>query len=346
VAFVFVNNVNTTLADPITTSTQTTITLTSSAGLPTLSAGQILALTLNDAATQSQYEIVYVTDISGATLTVERGQEGTTATTWLAGDFAFCAVTAGELSDFATSGGIESITAGAGIEVTSGENPTISNTGILAISVGAGLSDSGGQSPTLQNTGVLSVTAGAGLSSSGGAQTPTLSVAGGTAGQPGSFAFNAGIVPMTLRYNYTSVITTCLTAGDGNPSTAPYITLAGSCRLDSGVDYTTGSGMTNQGDISVKVTPGAGAQTLSGVFFTGATMRVFLDGTLEVGPVTQTPGYDFSVTIPDDGAKHIVSFHVTLPSGSGTFFAAQVSAWLPQDATGAIDQTKIAYAGI
>ena len=216
-AFVFVNNVNTTLADPITTSTQTTITLTSSAGLPTLSAGQILALTLNDAATQSQYEIVYVTAISGATLTVERGQEGTTATTWLAGDFAFCAVTAGELSDFATSGGIESITAGAGIEVTSGENPTISNTGILAISVGAGLSDSGGQSPTLQNTGVLSVTAGAGLSSSGGAQTPTLSVAGGTAGQPGSFAFNAGIVPMTLRYNYTSVITTCLTAGDGNP---------------------------------------------------------------------------------------------------------------------------------
>ncbi len=344
-AFVFVNNVNTTLADPITTSTQTTITLTSSAGLPTLSAGQILALTLNDAATQSQYEIVYVTAISGATLTVERGQEGTTATTWLAGDFAFCAVTAGELSDFATSGGIESITAGSGIEVTPGENPTISNTGILAISVGAGLSDSGGQSPTLQNTGILSITAGAGLSSSGG-QTPTLSVAGGTAGQPGSFAFNAGIVPMTLRYNYTTVITTCLTSGDGNPSTYPWETFAGSHRLDSAIDTPSGSGQTVQSDFRLKVTPGAGAQTLTGIFVTGGTMRTFLDGTLVSGPTSDTTGYDFSFTIPDDGNTHIVSFHVTQPLSTSTYQRCSVSAFIPLNSAGSVDSTKFVYAGI
>ena len=101
--FVFANNVNTTLAAGIN-STATTITLTSSAHLPTLVAGEIFALTLNDAATQSVYEIVYVTAITGATLTVIRGQENTAAQSWLTNDYAYASNTAGILGSFIQSG--------------------------------------------------------------------------------------------------------------------------------------------------------------------------------------------------------------------------------------------------
>ena len=93
-AFVFANNVSTTLA-AASSSTSTTFTLASSTNLPTLASGQMMPLTLNDVATGLVYEIVYVTDISGATLTVERAQEGTTAQNWNVGDYAFVAPTAG-----------------------------------------------------------------------------------------------------------------------------------------------------------------------------------------------------------------------------------------------------------
>ena len=71
--FVFANNVNTTLSAPIS-ATATSITLTRSANLPTsIPSGDYFALTLNDAATRSVFEIVYATAISGSTLTVVRG---------------------------------------------------------------------------------------------------------------------------------------------------------------------------------------------------------------------------------------------------------------------------------
>ena len=91
--FVFVNNFSTTLAAALT-STATTATLASSTGLPTLASGQIMPLTLNDAATGQIYEILYVTAISGATLTIERAQEGTAAQAWAIGDYAKCMPTA------------------------------------------------------------------------------------------------------------------------------------------------------------------------------------------------------------------------------------------------------------
>lgn len=92
--FVFANNVQTTLSAPANSSA-TILTLASSANLPTLSAGQVLPLTLNDAATKLVYEIVYVTAISGTSLTVTRAQEGTGAQNWSVGDYAFCDQTAG-----------------------------------------------------------------------------------------------------------------------------------------------------------------------------------------------------------------------------------------------------------
>ncbi len=101
--FVFANNVSTTLSAPLAP-TDTTVTLASAAHLPSLPVGSYWALTLNDEATQSVFEIVYVSAISGTTLTVLRGQEGTSAQSWLVGDFAFGAVTAGELNNFLSVG--------------------------------------------------------------------------------------------------------------------------------------------------------------------------------------------------------------------------------------------------
>jgi len=91
--FVFVNNYKTTVASAFS-NVATSLTLASSVGLPTLSAGQVLPITLQDAATGLVYEICYATAITGATLTVTRAQEGTAAQNWLVGDRAYCAPTA------------------------------------------------------------------------------------------------------------------------------------------------------------------------------------------------------------------------------------------------------------
>lgn len=91
--YIFANNVNTSLFAAIT-STATSLTLLSATNLPTLAAGQVMPLTLNDAATGQIYEILYVTAISGATLTVQRAQEGTAAQAWAIGDYAKCMPTA------------------------------------------------------------------------------------------------------------------------------------------------------------------------------------------------------------------------------------------------------------
>jgi len=91
--FVFANNIKTTVASAFS-NVATSLTLASSVGLPTLSAGQVLPITLQDVATGLAYEICYATAITGATLTVTRAQEGTAAQNWLVGDRAYCAPTA------------------------------------------------------------------------------------------------------------------------------------------------------------------------------------------------------------------------------------------------------------
>ncbi|MGC9271933.1 hypothetical protein [Acidiphilium sp.] len=102
--FIFANNINTTLADALT-STATTITLASSAGLPSIPTGSYLAITLNDAATRSVFEVCWATAVSGANLTVLRGQEGTAAQSWLVGDYAYAAVTDAGLASLANING-------------------------------------------------------------------------------------------------------------------------------------------------------------------------------------------------------------------------------------------------
>jgi len=99
---VWANNANSTLAGPITNASTTALLVSGTGALfPTLAAGQYFDLTFNDAATRLLYEVVHVTAISGDTITIVRGQEGTTALSWLAGDLASNLVTMGALQAFA-----------------------------------------------------------------------------------------------------------------------------------------------------------------------------------------------------------------------------------------------------
>jgi hypothetical protein len=95
----FANNAASTLASGVS-STTTTLQLISGSGAlfpqPT-NPGDYFVLTLTDAATGLIDEIVDVTARVGDTLTVVRGQEGTTARSWNAGDFASNLLTAGTL---------------------------------------------------------------------------------------------------------------------------------------------------------------------------------------------------------------------------------------------------------
>ena len=93
-SFTLVNFFNTTLS-AASSSTATTFTVSSSTNLPTLASGEVLPITLNDAATRLVFEICYVTGISGNVLTVERAQEGTSAQNWNVGDFIWNGPTAG-----------------------------------------------------------------------------------------------------------------------------------------------------------------------------------------------------------------------------------------------------------
>ena len=94
--YLIANNISTQLSENLTSS-QTSITLLSTVNFPTITPGQSIPLTLNDQATGNFFEVVYVTAITGGTLTVVRGQEGTAARAWLTGDFAYGAATAGFL---------------------------------------------------------------------------------------------------------------------------------------------------------------------------------------------------------------------------------------------------------
>jgi hypothetical protein len=101
--FVFSNNVNTTLAGSISASS-TSLTLASDTNLPTsIPSGFVYAISLNDAATRQQWEVIYATSVSGATFSgLLRGQEGTTAQAWEVGDYAFNGVTKGQMQNVAS----------------------------------------------------------------------------------------------------------------------------------------------------------------------------------------------------------------------------------------------------
>ena len=99
----YANNARTTMAGSLS-NVATSVVLQSGAGAlfpsPNNGLGQFAKATIQDAATGLRNEIVYITARTGDILTVLRGQDGTTAQTWSAGDTVFEGVTAATLASF------------------------------------------------------------------------------------------------------------------------------------------------------------------------------------------------------------------------------------------------------
>jgi hypothetical protein len=107
----YANNARTTLAGSAN-NTVTTLVLQSGAGAlfpsPNNLIGEYAKATLQDAATGLRNEIVYITARTGDVLTVVRGQDGSTAQTWSAGDTVFEGVTAATLASFVQPSKVQS----------------------------------------------------------------------------------------------------------------------------------------------------------------------------------------------------------------------------------------------
>jgi hypothetical protein len=98
--FLFANNAASSLAAPISNSA-TALTVQSGAGaeFPSPGASQQFSATLTDAATGLLNEVTYCTARTGDTFTtIVRGQEGTVALNWVAGDLVANLLTAGQMN--------------------------------------------------------------------------------------------------------------------------------------------------------------------------------------------------------------------------------------------------------
>jgi len=98
--FLFADNARSTLGAALSLG-GSQITLASGTGslFPNPAPGQAFALTLNDQATQANFEVVWCTARAGDVLTVQRAQEGTAARSWLIGDFCWNGVTMGQMGN-------------------------------------------------------------------------------------------------------------------------------------------------------------------------------------------------------------------------------------------------------
>lgn len=221
--YLLTNNVDTTLNGSIT-NTATTITLSSAANLPSsIPGGTYFAVTLNDAATELVFEICYATAVSGANLTVIRGQEGTTAQAWSSGDFVYAAATAGYLNDLVDLNSAQSIT-GAKTFSTALTAPGLMVTGTTASSFNVGTdatnllirnytsggdiilqSNSGSNLMTLSNAGALFAFSSLviGASSGGSSGVGDLTIAHSGSATNGLIAFGTA-VSKYLDYGLTN----------------------------------------------------------------------------------------------------------------------------------------------
>ena len=97
----YANNAYSTLGGPISSSGQTTITVTNGGVFPNPTGNQFFRITVTlVSAPNTIIEIMYCTSRSGNNLTVMRGQEGTSATTWSTGDLCANEATKGTYNQF------------------------------------------------------------------------------------------------------------------------------------------------------------------------------------------------------------------------------------------------------
>lgn len=162
------NNAQTTIAAAIN-ATATTVSLAAGTGTlfpAPVSGTSYFKLTLIDAATEQLTEIVHVTARSGDSLTILRGQEGTTARAWSANDIAANMMTAGSLSLMAQYDTVEFLDATTGrllnvqtFNASGTYTPTPGTKKIIVEVIGAG---GGGGSASGANASSVGIGAGGG----------------------------------------------------------------------------------------------------------------------------------------------------------------------------------------
>jgi hypothetical protein len=97
----YANNAYSTLGSPVSSSGQTTVTVTNGAVFPSPTGNQFFRITVTlVSAPNTVIEIMYCTSRTGNNLTVMRGQEGTTAITWVTGSLCANEATAGTYNQF------------------------------------------------------------------------------------------------------------------------------------------------------------------------------------------------------------------------------------------------------
>ena len=117
------NNANSALTGAINAAaTSITVTTGTGAEFPQITSGQYFVATFIKNGNPLIYEIVRVTAISSDTMTIVRGQEGTTALSWVQGDLIAAQITAGTLANSlqdATT--ISAVTSGTGATLTAAQ---------------------------------------------------------------------------------------------------------------------------------------------------------------------------------------------------------------------------------
>ena len=171
--YLFNNNASSSLALGVSASA-TTLQLQPGGGanFPSLSVDEVFILTLTDAATGRLTEIMLCTARSTDYLTVTRGQEGTTARAWLAGDLVNQFITAGTVTNFlqlsaaaqiaSTQLANSGVTAGTYGSTTEIPIVAVSNVGLITTASTASLVSPSYQGTWNANTNTPTLTSGMG----------------------------------------------------------------------------------------------------------------------------------------------------------------------------------------
>jgi len=302
--FVYINFYTTTLSAAMT-STQTTMTVGSATGLPTLTTGQVLPLVLTSSSDNTVHEIVYVTAISSNTLTIERGQEGTAGNTWAIGDYVSCDTTAGSVvasGDDVSFGTVDAtglITANGGLTVPSGQTATVAGT----LSVTGSETVASSTITTLDVTGTTTLSGA--LNANGGLTVPsgqtatvagTLSVTGSATVPAATASTNPAqfgqLVDSGTLTNVTSsrALNTTYTNAEGHAILVQVVCYTATS--GSGTPAVSMLGYVNGGIAAA----GGGAYTTNATYF-GLTMWVPSGATYEISTVSGSGQYSLNTWV-------------------------------------------------
>jgi hypothetical protein len=285
--FVFSNNASTLIASGISPSSTTVVCQAGQGALfPAISAGQVAACTLEDVS--GNIEIVYATGRTGDTLTIVRGQEGTTAISFASGSRLEQRITEGVIASFLQKQG----------------GDTLSGTTVLSgvLSLGGGGSIQGGE---LAGTAIRS--------QPGDTSNQILVPIGGQATEGGSVLLTKANIAANLPAGTSLALTNMIVLWHGLSSAVP-------------AGWALCNGLSGTPDLRDQfIVGGGGSLAVTGSFAHSTDASVNGAGlTVTIAPVTLSPS-NFPVhNHPIDffgGSSGMVMGPPGIASGAAYFFA-------------------------